>query len=169
MFYPCQVLWRHHILFSSHAGILKKKQLSPIVERNGLSRIHNELCGNVPGTASSQGSSSSDGRAGLVKPSLPDQLNGVAMSIKAGTVDGDSSGSEWVSTQAKTHVHLYQTQAWRVFSTCKRVHCRICVSQKSFSVSLSCLHQTAIRAAVLSDCCSHCLWSVSFPPNPVKC
>ncbi|KAG8007815.1 Cadherin EGF LAG seven-pass G-type receptor 2, partial [Nibea albiflora] len=77
-----------------HKGILKKKQLSPIVERNGLSRINNELCGNAPGRASPHGSSSSDGRAGPAKPSLPDQLNGVAMSIKAGTVDGDSSGSE---------------------------------------------------------------------------
>ncbi|XP_031143313.1 cadherin EGF LAG seven-pass G-type receptor 2 isoform X4 [Sander lucioperca] len=77
-----------------HKGILKKKQLSPIVERNGLNRIHNELCENAPGTASPQGSISSNGRAGLAKTSLPDQLNGVAMSIKAGTVDGDSSGSE---------------------------------------------------------------------------
>ncbi|XP_031143309.1 cadherin EGF LAG seven-pass G-type receptor 2 isoform X2 [Sander lucioperca] len=77
-----------------HKGILKKKQLSPIVERNGLNRIHNELCENAPGTASPQGSISSNGRAGLAKTSLPDQLNGVAMSIKAGTVDGDSSGSD---------------------------------------------------------------------------
>lgn len=90
--------------FSSYAGILKKKQLSPIVERNGLNRIHNELCENAPGTESPWGSSSSDGRAGPAKPSLPDQLNGVAMSIKAGTVDGDSSGSEWVLTQAETHM-----------------------------------------------------------------
>ncbi|XP_035858499.1 cadherin EGF LAG seven-pass G-type receptor 2 isoform X1 [Sander lucioperca] len=79
-----------------HKGILKKKQLSPIVERNGLNRIHNELCENAPGTASPQGSISSNGRAGLAKTSLPDQLNGVAMSIKAGTVDGDSSGSEFL-------------------------------------------------------------------------
>ncbi|XP_040889470.1 cadherin EGF LAG seven-pass G-type receptor 2 [Toxotes jaculatrix] len=77
-----------------HKGILKKKQLSPIVERNGLNRIHNELCENAPRTASPQGSSSSDSRAGPAKPSLPDHLNGVAMSIKAGTVDGDSSGSD---------------------------------------------------------------------------
>ncbi|XP_023269936.1 cadherin EGF LAG seven-pass G-type receptor 2 [Seriola lalandi dorsalis] len=77
-----------------HKGILKKKQLSPIVERNGLSRIHNELCEKAPGTASPQGSSSSDSRAGPAKPNIPDQLNGVAMSIKAGTVDGDSSGSD---------------------------------------------------------------------------
>ncbi|KAM4613350.1 cadherin EGF LAG seven-pass G-type receptor 2 [Polymixia lowei] len=75
-------------------GILKKKQLSPIAERNGINRIHNELCESAPGPTSPQGSSSSDSRAGPAKPSLPDQLNGVAMSIKAGTVDGDSSGSE---------------------------------------------------------------------------
>lgn len=79
------------MLCSSCTGILKKKQLSPIVERNGLNRIHNEL---IPGMASPQGSSSSESRAAPVKASLPDQLNGVAMSIKAGTVDGDSSGSE---------------------------------------------------------------------------
>ncbi|XP_067443425.1 cadherin EGF LAG seven-pass G-type receptor 2 isoform X2 [Thunnus thynnus] len=81
-----------------HKGILKKKQLSPIVERNGFNRIHNELCENAPGTASPQGSSCSDRRAGPAKPSLPDQLNGVAMSIKAGTVDGDSSGSDHCNT-----------------------------------------------------------------------
>ncbi|KAM7402101.1 hypothetical protein PAMP_017369 [Pampus punctatissimus] len=77
-----------------HKGILKKKPLSPIVERNGFNRIHNELCENAPGTVSPQGSSCSDGRARRAKPNLPDHLNGVAMSIKAGTVDGDSSGSE---------------------------------------------------------------------------
>ncbi|XP_052329457.1 cadherin EGF LAG seven-pass G-type receptor 2-like isoform X4 [Oncorhynchus keta] len=75
-------------------GILKKKQLSPIAERNGINRIHNELSKNAPGHASSQGSSSSESRGGRAKPSLPDQLNGVGMSIKAGTVDGDSSGSD---------------------------------------------------------------------------
>lgn len=79
---------RWHILVS-HAGILKKKQLSPIVERNCPGHSHN----NVPGSASPRGSSSSDGQA---KGSMPDQMNGIAMSIKAGTVDGDSSGSEWV-------------------------------------------------------------------------
>lgn len=87
-------LMASHLVFIYFAGILKKKQLSPIVERNGLSRINNELCGNAPGRASPHGSSSSDSRAGPAKPSIPDQLNGVAMSIKAGTVDGDSSGSE---------------------------------------------------------------------------
>nr|XP_004544839.2 cadherin EGF LAG seven-pass G-type receptor 2 isoform X3 [Maylandia zebra] len=77
-----------------HKGILKKKQLSPIVERNSFNRINNELCENAPGTASPHGSSSSESRAASAKRSLPDQLNGVALSIKAGTVDGDSSGSE---------------------------------------------------------------------------
>ncbi|XP_041837378.1 cadherin EGF LAG seven-pass G-type receptor 2 isoform X2 [Melanotaenia boesemani] len=77
-----------------HKGILKKKQLSPIVERNGPHHIHNELCDSAPGSASPQGSSSSDNRAGPAKPSLPEKLNGVALSIKAGTVDGDSSGSD---------------------------------------------------------------------------
>uniref|UniRef100_A0AAQ4RB10 Cadherin EGF LAG seven-pass G-type receptor 2 n=1 Tax=Gasterosteus aculeatus aculeatus TaxID=481459 RepID=A0AAQ4RB10_GASAC len=74
------------------AGILKKKQLSPIVERNGLNRIHNELCETASGATSPQGSSSSDRRAGAAKGGL----NGVAVSIKARTVDGDSSGSEFL-------------------------------------------------------------------------
>ncbi|MED6278506.1 hypothetical protein CHARACLAT_024662 [Characodon lateralis] len=77
-----------------HRGILKKKQLSPIVERNSLHHVHIEPCEGTPGTASPQGSSSSETRAGPPKPGLPEQLNGVALSIKAGTVDGDSSGSE---------------------------------------------------------------------------
>lgn len=75
-----------------HAGILKKKQLSPIVERNSVHHgVHSE-----PREGTPQGSSSSETRAGPPKSSLPEQLNGVALSIKAGTVDGDSSGSEWV-------------------------------------------------------------------------
>ncbi|KAM9408206.1 cadherin EGF LAG seven-pass G-type receptor 2 [Pholidichthys leucotaenia] len=77
-----------------HKGILKKKQLSPIVERNSLNPVHSELCEDASSTASPHGSSSSGGRAGPAKPSLPDQLNGIALSIKAGTVDGDSSGSD---------------------------------------------------------------------------
>ncbi|XP_054472452.1 cadherin EGF LAG seven-pass G-type receptor 2 [Anoplopoma fimbria] len=77
-----------------HRGILKKKQLSPIVERNGFNRIHNELCENASGTASPQGSSSSDSRSCRAKTGPPDQLNGIGVSIKAGTVDGDSSGSD---------------------------------------------------------------------------
>lgn len=89
-----QLRFHGDVSFKSSAGILKKKQLSPIVERNCPNHVYNELCGNAPGTASPQGSSSSDGRGGPAKASLPDQLNGVALSIKAGTVDGDSSGSE---------------------------------------------------------------------------
>lgn len=73
----------------SNLGILKKKQLSPIVERSCPSRVHRHPCGDAP--ASPRGSSSSEGRA---KTSLPEPLNGVALTIKAGTVDGDSSGSE---------------------------------------------------------------------------
>lgn len=81
--------------FSSSAGILKKKQLSPIVERScPANHVHSEPRGNVHGTASPHGSTSSDGRSGPARTYLPDQLNGVALSIKAGTVDGDSSGSE---------------------------------------------------------------------------
>ncbi|XP_049327431.1 cadherin EGF LAG seven-pass G-type receptor 2 isoform X1 [Astyanax mexicanus] len=70
-----------------HKGILKKKPLSPIAERNGINRIHNQLSG----PASSRGSSSSEEKGGGAKP---DQLNGVAMSIKTGTVDDESSGSD---------------------------------------------------------------------------
>ncbi|KAL6464197.1 hypothetical protein MHYP_G00265140 [Metynnis hypsauchen] len=74
-----------------HKGILKKKPLSPIAERNGINRIHNQLSVNISDPASSRGSSSSEGQGGGAKQ---DQLNGVAMSIKAGTVDDDSSGSD---------------------------------------------------------------------------
>uniref|UniRef100_A0A1A8GL00 Cadherin EGF LAG seven-pass G-type receptor 2 n=1 Tax=Nothobranchius korthausae TaxID=1143690 RepID=A0A1A8GL00_9TELE len=76
-----------------HKGILKKKQLSPIVERNSLHHVYSEVCENTPGTVSPQGSSSSETRSAPARPGLSDQLNGVALSIKAGTVDGDSSGS----------------------------------------------------------------------------
>ena len=91
-------------LVPSSSGILKKKQLSPIAERNGLHRIHNELSGAGQGPGSprqaggspspSSSSSSSEGRPAAPKPPPADNLNGVAMTIKAGTVDGDSSGSE---------------------------------------------------------------------------
>uniref|UniRef100_W5KN35 Cadherin EGF LAG seven-pass G-type receptor 2 n=1 Tax=Astyanax mexicanus TaxID=7994 RepID=W5KN35_ASTMX len=77
------------LLFSS--GILKKKPLSPIAERNGINRIHNQLSVTASGPASSRGSSSSEEKGVGAKP---DQLNGVAMSIKTGTVDDESSGSE---------------------------------------------------------------------------
>ncbi|XP_054640393.1 cadherin EGF LAG seven-pass G-type receptor 2 isoform X5 [Dunckerocampus dactyliophorus] len=72
-----------------HKGILKRKQLSPIIERNGFNRTHDELCDGARGPASPQGSSCSERR-------VKGGLNGVAMSIKAGTVDGDSSGSEFL-------------------------------------------------------------------------
>ncbi|XP_036387094.1 cadherin EGF LAG seven-pass G-type receptor 2 [Megalops cyprinoides] len=85
-------------------GILKKKQLSPIAERNGVNRIHNELSAGGPGPTSSRGSSSSEGCGGGAKPAAQEQPNGVApiamtpiaVSIKAGTVDDDSSGSEFL-------------------------------------------------------------------------
>ncbi|XP_061583050.1 cadherin EGF LAG seven-pass G-type receptor 2 isoform X2 [Cololabis saira] len=83
-----------HLNAHPHRGILKKKQLSPIVERNGLHHIHNDVSDSAPGTASPHGSSSSDNRTGPAKRGPPDQLNGIALSIKAGTVDGDSSGSD---------------------------------------------------------------------------
>ncbi|XP_056462221.1 cadherin EGF LAG seven-pass G-type receptor 2 [Gadus chalcogrammus] len=94
----------HHHAHPPQKGILKKKQLSPIAERNGLHRIHNELSGAGQGPGSprraggspspSSSSSSSEGRPAAPKPPPADHLNGVAMTIKAGTVDGDSSGSE---------------------------------------------------------------------------
>ncbi|KAI1890772.1 hypothetical protein AGOR_G00157060 [Albula goreensis] len=83
-------------------GILKKKPLSPIAERNGVKRIHNELSVGTTGPASSRGSSSSEGCGGGARTTAQEHPNGVtpvsmtpiAMSIKAGTVDDDSSGSE---------------------------------------------------------------------------
>ncbi|XP_029430115.1 cadherin EGF LAG seven-pass G-type receptor 2 [Rhinatrema bivittatum] len=83
-------------------GILKKKRgLSTITEKNSINRIHNELSGHRPGVASSWDSLAIDGSRGGSDPksrlTLQEQLNGVTpvpMSIKAGTVDEDSSGSE---------------------------------------------------------------------------
>ncbi|KAM9004833.1 cadherin EGF LAG seven-pass G-type receptor 2 isoform 4-T5 [Sarcophilus harrisii] len=82
-----------------HKGILKKKCLPTISEKSNLLRLPPE-----PGTGSSRGSSASESsRAGPLPPrppprqTLQEQLNGVtpiAMSIKAGTVDEDSSGSD---------------------------------------------------------------------------
>ncbi|KAG7253241.1 hypothetical protein CRUP_017201 [Coryphaenoides rupestris] len=88
----------HHHHGHPQKGILKKKQLSPIAERNGLHRIHNQLSeaspgpgsprrpGGSPSASSSSSSSSGEGRPGAPKPPLADHLNGVAMTIKAGTV-----------------------------------------------------------------------------------
>ncbi|KAM6398895.1 cadherin EGF LAG seven-pass G-type receptor 2 [Rhynochetos jubatus] len=84
-----------------HKGILKKKCLPPISERGSTQRL-----GPPPpppvGTATSSGSEGSWG--GVPAPPRPrqtlqEQLSGVtpiAMSIKAGTVDEDSSGSEFL-------------------------------------------------------------------------
>uniref|UniRef100_A0A2K5JYT5 Cadherin EGF LAG seven-pass G-type receptor 2 n=1 Tax=Colobus angolensis palliatus TaxID=336983 RepID=A0A2K5JYT5_COLAP len=83
-----------------HKGILKKKCLPTISEKSSLLRLPLEQC-----TGSSRGSSASEGSRGGPPPrppprqSLQEQLNGVmpiAMSIKAGTVDEDSSGSEFL-------------------------------------------------------------------------
>lgn len=79
-------------------GILKKKCLPTISEKSSLLRLPLEQ-----GTGSSRASTASDGSRNGPPPrppprqSLQEQLNGVmpiAMSIKAGTVDEDSSGSE---------------------------------------------------------------------------
>lgn len=80
-------------------GILKKKcPPAAVGEKSSLLRLPLEQA-----TASSRGSSASDGSRAAPPPrppprqSLQEQLNGVmpiAMSIKAGTVDEDSSGSE---------------------------------------------------------------------------
>ncbi|XP_029331120.1 cadherin EGF LAG seven-pass G-type receptor 2 isoform X3 [Mus caroli] len=83
-----------------HKGILKKKCLPTISEKSSLLRLPLEQ-----GTGSSRGSSISEGSRHGPPPrppprqSLQEQLNGVmpvAMSIKAGTVDEDSSGSEFL-------------------------------------------------------------------------
>ncbi|XP_031231049.1 cadherin EGF LAG seven-pass G-type receptor 2 isoform X1 [Mastomys coucha] len=83
-----------------HKGILKKKCLPTISEKSSLLRLPLEQ-----GTGSSRGSSVSEGSRNGPPPrppprqSLQEQLNGVmpiAMSIKAGTVDEDSSGSEFL-------------------------------------------------------------------------
>nr|XP_033773923.1 cadherin EGF LAG seven-pass G-type receptor 2 isoform X1 [Geotrypetes seraphini] len=84
-------------------GILKKKKgLPTVTEKNSINRIHNELSSHRPGTASPRESSGTDGNwcvnsAPKPRQTLQEQLNGVTpvpMSIKAGTVDEDSSGSE---------------------------------------------------------------------------
>ncbi|XP_075631851.1 cadherin EGF LAG seven-pass G-type receptor 2 isoform X2 [Balearica regulorum gibbericeps] len=84
-----------------HKGILKKKCLPPISERGSTQRL-----GPPPpppaGTAASSGSEGSRvGGTAAPRPrqTLQEQLSGVtpiAMSIKAGTVDEDSSGSEFL-------------------------------------------------------------------------
>nr|XP_032655516.1 cadherin EGF LAG seven-pass G-type receptor 2 [Chelonoidis abingdonii] len=85
-------------------GILKKKCL-PTISENSLRPVPSELSAPLPGTVALRGSStgSEGSRGGRVLPrprqTLQEQLNGVmpiAMSIKAGTVDEDSSGSEFL-------------------------------------------------------------------------
>ncbi|KAK2494566.1 hypothetical protein MC885_008067 [Smutsia gigantea] len=81
-----------------HKSILKKKGQPAVIEKSGLLRPPLEQ-----GPGSSRGSSVSESSRGAPPPrpaprqSLREQLNGVmpiAMSIKAGTVDEDSSGSD---------------------------------------------------------------------------
>uniref|UniRef100_A0A672UKE0 Cadherin EGF LAG seven-pass G-type receptor 2 n=1 Tax=Strigops habroptila TaxID=2489341 RepID=A0A672UKE0_STRHB len=82
-----------------HAGILKKKGLAPISERG--STQHPAPPPAPPPAASSGSEGGWGGPAAAPRPrqSLQEQLSGVtpiAMSIKAGTVDEDSSGSEFL-------------------------------------------------------------------------
>ncbi|KAI7790755.1 cadherin EGF LAG seven-pass G-type receptor 2 precursor [Triplophysa rosa] len=74
---------------TQYRGIRKKKQLSPIAERNAINRIHNQLSVSPPDSASSRGPSSSEGRRGGAKQ---DGLNAASVSVK--TLDNDSSESE---------------------------------------------------------------------------
>ncbi|XP_060087564.1 cadherin EGF LAG seven-pass G-type receptor 2 isoform X2 [Heteronotia binoei] len=92
-----------HSTAQPQKGILKKKCLPPISEKNSIQRIHNKLSSCHSGMVSSHGSSGSDGSRGGGAPrprqTLQEQLNGltpIAMSIKTGTVDEDSSGSEFL-------------------------------------------------------------------------
>uniref|UniRef100_A0A8C1D163 Cadherin EGF LAG seven-pass G-type receptor 2 n=1 Tax=Cyprinus carpio carpio TaxID=630221 RepID=A0A8C1D163_CYPCA len=71
-----------------HKGILKKKQLSPIAERNAINHIHNQLSGD---SASSRGPSSSEGRGGGARR---DHQNGASTSGMKKMLDNDSSESE---------------------------------------------------------------------------
>ncbi|XP_060765947.1 cadherin EGF LAG seven-pass G-type receptor 2 isoform X2 [Neoarius graeffei] len=80
-----------------HKGILKKKTLSPIAERNGIHRIHNQLSVSPSGSAFSRGPGTSIG-------SSPNQDQGggavqvwsneVPTSVRTGVRDSDSSGSD---------------------------------------------------------------------------
>ncbi|XP_071884699.1 cadherin EGF LAG seven-pass G-type receptor 2 isoform X3 [Anas platyrhynchos] len=87
-----------------HKGILKKKSLPPISERSSALRPGQPVPPPPPpaGTAASSGSEGSRGGGpGAPRPrqSLQEQLSGaapIAMSIRAGTVDEDSSGSEFL-------------------------------------------------------------------------
>ncbi|KAM6044521.1 cadherin EGF LAG seven-pass G-type receptor 2 isoform 2-T2 [Chlamydotis macqueenii] len=82
-----------------HKGILKKKCLAPISERGSTQRLGPPPPPPAGTTASSGSEGSRVGGPAAPRPrqSLQEQLSGVtpiAMSIKAGTVDEDSSGSE---------------------------------------------------------------------------
>ncbi|XP_072134760.1 cadherin EGF LAG seven-pass G-type receptor 2 isoform X3 [Mobula birostris] len=84
-------------------GILKNRGLPLFSEKNSINRIHNELSNHKSATVSSRASSvgSSEGSrsGGLTKlrQTTGEHMNGmmpIPMSIKTGTVDEDSSGSD---------------------------------------------------------------------------
>ncbi|KAA0711722.1 Cadherin EGF LAG seven-pass G-type receptor 2 [Triplophysa tibetana] len=70
----------------TYRGILKKKQLSPIAERNAINRIHNQLSVSPPDSASSRGPSSSEGRRGGAKE---DCLNAASVLMLPAGCHGD--------------------------------------------------------------------------------
>ncbi|XP_064499492.1 cadherin EGF LAG seven-pass G-type receptor 2-like [Pseudopipra pipra] len=80
-----------------HKGILKKKCLPPISERGGSAQRPGPPPPPPAGTAASSGSDGGAPPAPRARQSLEEQLSGltpIAMSIRAGTADEDSSGSE---------------------------------------------------------------------------
>ncbi|XP_027529250.1 LOW QUALITY PROTEIN: cadherin EGF LAG seven-pass G-type receptor 2-like, partial [Neopelma chrysocephalum] len=80
-----------------HKGILKKKCLPPISERGGSAQRPGPPPPPPAGTAASSGSDGGPPPAPRARQSLEEQLSGltpIAMSIRAGTADEDSSGSE---------------------------------------------------------------------------
>ncbi|KAM9369337.1 LOW QUALITY PROTEIN: cadherin EGF LAG seven-pass G-type receptor 2 [Phaethornis superciliosus] len=77
-------------------GILKKKGLPPITERGSAPRPPPPP---PPGSSGSEGSRGGVPAAPRPRQSLQEQLRGraaIAMSVRAGTADGDSSGSEFL-------------------------------------------------------------------------
>lgn len=125
--------WSHdHMLTTHHwsAGILKKKQLSPIAERNAINRIHNQLSVSPPGSASSRGPSSGEGRRGGAKQ---DGLNAASVSVK--TLDNDSSESEWVNKSQHTHSQLNKCEL--IINTVYLTHCLLHVHVQVYKFRIS--------------------------------
>ncbi|XP_017691028.1 PREDICTED: cadherin EGF LAG seven-pass G-type receptor 2 isoform X1 [Lepidothrix coronata] len=82
-----------------HKGILKKKCLPPISERGGSAQRPGPPPPPPAGTVASSGSDGGAPPAPRARQSLEEQLSGltpIAMSIRAGTADEDSSGSEFL-------------------------------------------------------------------------